>query len=181
MPVAYVVVARHKGWEDRRETDLPRRSRGSRSTEHSSRSCCPGSAMMERRPQRSSFRGRQMRFDAAVPSSSRRRRTHRPSARCRRERGKCSLAQSSTPIAGSTNCFRTRPRPSRSCRPRAQKRALNPHDPVAGVLGSGARQSRDQWQAARGFNTTRLVDLPMLWPEQWSALCLEPPIGDHGA
>jgi len=33
----------------------------------------------------------------------------------------------------------------------------------------------------RGFNTTRLVDLPMLWPEQWSALCLQPPIGDHGA
>jgi hypothetical protein len=28
----------------------------------------------------------------------------------------------------------------------------------------------------RGFDTTRLVDLPMLWPEQWLALGLERPI-----
>jgi len=30
----------------------------------------------------------------------------------------------------------------------------------------------------RGFNTTRLVDLPMLWPEQWLALDLERPTDD---
>ena len=30
----------------------------------------------------------------------------------------------------------------------------------------------------RGFNTTRLVDLPMLWPEQWLALGLERPTDD---
>ena len=28
----------------------------------------------------------------------------------------------------------------------------------------------------RGFNRTRLVDLPMLWSEQWHALGLEPPV-----
>jgi site-specific DNA recombinase len=27
----------------------------------------------------------------------------------------------------------------------------------------------------RGFNRTRLVDLPMLWSEQWRVLGLEPP------
>jgi site-specific DNA recombinase len=32
----------------------------------------------------------------------------------------------------------------------------------------------------RGFNTTRLVSLPMLWPEQWSALGLQPPMGERG-
>ncbi len=32
----------------------------------------------------------------------------------------------------------------------------------------------------RGFNTTRLVDLSMLWPEQWSALGLERPADDLG-
>jgi len=30
----------------------------------------------------------------------------------------------------------------------------------------------------RGFNSTRLVDLPMLWPEQWLALGLERPTDD---
>jgi hypothetical protein len=33
----------------------------------------------------------------------------------------------------------------------------------------------------RGFNTTRLVDLPMLWSEQWSALGLQPPTGNRRA
>jgi hypothetical protein len=28
----------------------------------------------------------------------------------------------------------------------------------------------------RGFNRTRLVDLPMLWSEQWRVLGLEPPV-----
>jgi site-specific DNA recombinase len=32
----------------------------------------------------------------------------------------------------------------------------------------------------RGFNTSRLVDLPMLWAEQWSALGLQPPAKDRG-
>jgi site-specific DNA recombinase len=31
----------------------------------------------------------------------------------------------------------------------------------------------------RGFNTSRLADLPTLWAEQWSALGLEPPANDR--
>ena len=33
----------------------------------------------------------------------------------------------------------------------------------------------------RGFNTTRLVDLPMLWSEQWSALGLQRPMDERRA
>ena len=121
---------------------------------------------------------RQLRFCAAVTSSSQRRQTHRPSARCGRGRVKYSLAyvdahrwldkllsDPTTSIAALADRER---KSERSIRMTLSLAFLAPNLAKAAVHG----------MLPRGFNTTRLVDLPMLWPEQWLALGLERPTDD---